>query len=223
MSIAGLDVGTTVCRLIAVDDEGNVRATAYSEYPLITKGSRLEIDPMSTATKIAWVIDNAKSKQELPSRYMCAEDFVLAKFTGNPVMSWSSAARTMMYDVTKKEWWKELMDYLEIREEMVSHTLPSAEVVGRMSAGVREELGFSSNVLIATGGHDQICGAIGSGAVMDGIVADNTGTFECVLACVGDERRRTADRSLLMNNGLALYPHGPALRTLAHTARRTGV
>jgi xylulokinase len=291
MSIAGLDVGTTVCRLIAVDDEGNVRATAYSEYPLITKGSRLEIDPnqlwrsvcevcaevsqkmsndpietlavsamgdtlittdwhfnpdrnailafdsrskaqcarlidhfgvsslfehtgvpahpMSTATKIAWVIDNAKSKQELPARYMCAEDFVIARFTGNPVMSWSSAARTMMYDVTKKEWWKELMDYLEIREDMVSHTLPSAEVVGRISAGVREELGFSRNVLIATGGHDQICGAIGSGAVMDGIVADNTGTFECVLACVGDERRRTVDRALLMNNGLALYPHGP--------------
>jgi xylulokinase len=291
MSVAGLDVGTTVCRLIAIDDEGNVCATAYSEYPLITKGSWFEIDPnqmwdsvcevcaevagkvrndpieflavsamgdtlittdkrfnsnrnailafdsrskdqcerlidrfgvsslyehtgmpahpMSTATKIAWVIDTARSKEQLPARYMCAEDFVIARFTGKPVMSWSSAARTMMYDVTKKTWWKELMDHLEIRENMVSRTLPSAEVVDHISARVREELGFTSNVLIATGGHDQICSAIGSGAVIDGVVADNTGTFECVLACVGDERRRTADRSLLMKKGLALYPHGP--------------
>jgi xylulokinase len=45
--------------------------------------------------------------------------------------------------------------------------------------------------------------------VSDGVVADNTGTFECVLACVGNERRKGADRSLLMNKGLALYPHGP--------------
>ncbi len=291
MSIAGLDVGTTVCRLIAVNEEGDVLATAYSEYPLITKESWLEIDPnqlwdsvckvcaevsrkvrndpieflavsamgdtlittdtrfnpdrnailafdsrsksqcermighfgvnslyehtgvpahpMATVTKIAWIVDNVKSKNALPARYMCAEDFVIARFTGRPVMSWSSAARTMMYDVTTKIWWKDVLDYLEIREDMVSSTLPSAEIVDHVSAEIREELGFAKNLLIVTGGHDQICSAIGSGAVSDGVVADNTGTFECVLVCVGDERRQGADRSLLTNKGLALYPHGP--------------
>lgn len=35
MSLVGLDVGTTGCKAVAFDLQGNVIASAYREYPLL--------------------------------------------------------------------------------------------------------------------------------------------------------------------------------------------
>ena len=291
MSLAGLDVGTTVCRLIVFDETGKILTGSYREYPLMTSKKWLEIDPnqlwdsvcevcreaaskvkddpievigvsamgdslimanadfsplgnailafdtrsqkqcdqlvqqfgleklyditgmpahpMTTVTKIAWVRDHPEYIAPFPARLMCAEDFVLAKFTGNPVMSWSSAARTMMFDADAKTWWGEMLQFLKVSEKSVSELAPSAAAAGKISKGIAEDLGLSPDLLFVTGGHDQICSAIGSGAVEDGIVSDNNGTFECVIACVGEERKQVVAKSVLGNNKLALYHHGP--------------
>ena len=259
MSLGGLDVGTTVCRLIVFNENGKILTSVYREYPLITSKNWLEIDPerlwnsvcevcreaalkvgydpieaiavsamgdtlivtdkifnpvrnailafdnrskeacdqlinkygnekifdmtgmpahpMATATKIAWVFDNLKNGDKLIERFMCTEDFVIAKLTGNPVMSWSTAARTMMFDSNLKQWWADMLHNLGLSEGMLSTVNSSAAIAGRISTSAAENLGLSRDLLIVTAGHDQICSAIGSGAVKDGIVSDNTGTF----------------------------------------------
>ncbi len=45
MSLGGLDVGTTVSRLIVFNESGKKLATAFREYPLISDKNKQEIDP----------------------------------------------------------------------------------------------------------------------------------------------------------------------------------
>ena len=288
MSFGGLDVGTTVARLLVFDEEGREIASAYGEYPLLTEGGYLEVSPerlwsavcgvcreasaevtgdpikslavsamgdslfvtdgalqpaanvilafdtrskdacarladalgferwheatgmpahsMATATKIAWYLSERQSRN---LRFLCAEDFVIGKLTGNPVMSWTTAARTMLFDVGNKRWWRPVLDLIGIDENALSRVEPCASVAGTIARSAVEETGLDIQTRVVTGGHDQICSAIGSGAVRDGIVSDNTGTFECVIAAIAGSRRSAVDRAALAGNNLALYPHGP--------------
>jgi xylulokinase len=289
MSLGGLDVGTTMCRLIVFDESGRILTSAYREYPLITDHDQIEIDPthlwssvcdvcreasskvpndpieaigvsamgdtliptnsdftplgnailafdmrskkqndniigqlgferihritgmpahpMNTASKILWRQESTPVGKK-GTRYMCTEDFVIAKLTGNPVMSYSMAGRTMMFDVSARCWWSNMLECIGIKDTCLSAVTASATAAGRVSKSIVEELGLSEKVLIVTAGHDQICSAVGSGAVQDGMVADNTGTFECVIAGVGEERRKNIDLSILAHNNLAFYSHG---------------
>jgi xylulokinase len=292
MSLGGLDVGTTVCRLIVFDRTGRIIASEYEGYPLVASRDRLEIDPaklwkavcgvckaasgkvghdpleaiavsamgdtlivadrnldpvrnailafdtrsepqcrrlvsrfgleklydetgmpahsMTTATKIAWVLDEAGKRRGAGSeRFMCTEDFVIGRLTGRPVMSWSSAARTMLYNSESKAWWPEIIQSMDFSEKSLSDVEPSATLVEGLSRRVAEQTGLPAGLPIVTAGHDQICSAIGAGALQDGTISDNTGTFECVIGCVGEGKKRSIDKSVLSGSGLALYPHGP--------------
>ena len=59
-------------------------------------------------------------------------------------------------------------------------TAPSGTVIGEVDAKVATELGLPQGVVCVTGGHDQPCGALGSGIIRSGEVMDATGTVECI-------------------------------------------
>jgi len=164
--------------------------------------------PMATATKVLWMVESADQTGCTPAHFMCAEDFVIARLTGSPAMSYSTAARTMIFDSPSKQWWGDMLDRIGIGKDTLSSAVSSATVVGTASTHIADRLGLPRNMAVVTGGHDQICSAVGSGAVKDGMVSDNTGTFECVIAAVGDNRMATVDASILASNNLAYYPHG---------------
>ncbi len=165
--------------------------------------------PMSTASKVLWMLDSAGKEGKIPARFMCTEDFVISRFTGTPILSWSTAGRTMMFNCSIKKWWAEMLNYLTIDEENLSKVVPSATTVGKISKRIAKDLGLSKDVIIVTAGHDQICSAIGSGAVKYGMVSDNTGTFECVIVGVDGIRKNEVDMKVLADNNLAFYLHGP--------------
>ena len=41
-------------------------------------------------------------------------------------------------------------------------------------------MGWKEKVIVATGGHDQPCGALGSGVIKPALAMDATGTVECI-------------------------------------------
>ena len=62
MSLGGLDVGTTVSRLIVFNESGKILATAFREYPLLSDKDRQEIDPGSLWRAVCEVCREAASK-----------------------------------------------------------------------------------------------------------------------------------------------------------------
>jgi xylulokinase len=108
------------------------------------------------------------------------EDFVIHRLTGERVISYSLASRTMGLDVEAKDWAGEIFEAAGIDVRLMSKPVASGTIAGPILPGVARELGVGGKLLVVTGGHDQMCVAVGSGALDDGIAANGAGTVEAL-------------------------------------------
>src|SRR5699024_4555660 len=127
------------------------------------------------AAKIAWF---RKHKPELFSKirmmFMC-DDYLLWHLGGCKVSHGSSWCTSYFWDITRKQWWPEMMEYLGISADQLPEIVECGEPVGKILPEVAEELGLPEDLLLVMGGQDQSSGAIGVGNVKPGIFSESTG------------------------------------------------
>jgi xylulokinase len=286
MSFLGLDVGTTGCKALAVDDGGTVIAQAYREYPLVgdkpgwneldsvrlwrsivevianvarqtrsdpvmavgvssqgeavapigrdgtplgnfivTFDNRTEpqsawwehrlgkrkifqitgmpLHPMYSINKIMWIRENRPEVWAAAWKLLCVEDFVIFKLCGSAAIDHSLAARTMCFDVRRKRWSPEILSRADVDPALLADPRPSGEAVGTIRREIAEETGLDKAVIVATGGHDQPCGALGAGAVRPGMVMNAIGTSDVLCPAFP---RALLTGAMLANN-YCCYPH----------------
>ncbi len=160
----------------ALDEKiGALRVYEITGYPL---------NPVPSSVRILWL------KDELPEVYgkiwkvMLWEDFVNWKLTGEDVMSYSTAASSQLFDIRSKRWSSEILEEFDISTDILPECLPSGETVGEVHSEASEETGLAEGTLVAAGGWDQSCGALGAGVVEEGEACNTTGTVECITAIV---------------------------------------
>lgn len=91
------------------------------------------------------------------------EDFVGYMLTGERKVSYSSAARSMAFDIRKFQWSEELLSLAGIKKSQMSIPASPCTVIGRILPEMAEEFHLNPNMKLVTGGHDQTCAALGSG------------------------------------------------------------
>jgi len=136
--------------------------------------------PIYPLSKIQWLRENESDVYKRTAMFLCWEDYVNLKLCGIPVIDYSVASRTMMFDITKKEWSKEILEAAELDENLLPEAKPAGTVIGQLTSEAAKETGLSERTLIVTGGHDQACGSLGAGIVESGPAMDATGTVECI-------------------------------------------
>ena len=135
--------------------------------------------PLFTLYKILW-LKMHKPETWAKSRYfLCFEDLFQFKTGILPCISWSLAGRTMMFDVIKHDWSKEILESVGVDKEKLSHPIASGEVAGQIDINYGRDLGFRNPVLMVAGGHDQTCSALGAGVIKPGLCMYATGSVEC--------------------------------------------
>ena len=80
-----------------------------------------------------------------------------------------------VFDIKKKLWWDEMLDFLGISPQHLPEVLPSATPAGSISREAALASGLSSQTMVITGAYDHVAGAIGSGNITEGIVSETTG------------------------------------------------
>jgi len=286
MSYAGLDIGTTVCKGIVVNDRGRVLARSSAEHSLTTnRQGQTELDsravwanvklvlshlarnvsgdpisaisisgmgdtvtpvdsrgeplansllafdnrstaeaelleqqfgrdwifqttgmpchPMYSASKILWWKKHQPDVFNHSARFLCYEDLILHWLGAEPTISYSSAARTMLFDIHTKAWSTPLTDACGLARDQLAHPSPSGTMVGLLSAPLAEELGMPICPILVVGGHDQACGALGAGVVEPGCLLDSTGTFEILFLAFD----RPGSQPGYLENNFSIYPH----------------
>jgi len=133
-----------------------------------------------TLFKILWFKDNRAELWKKTKYFLCFEDLLQYRLGLEPTISYCLAGRTMMFDVLKEEWSKEILDEIGITNEQLARPIPSGEVAGTIDPKIATELGLSKNTFIVAGGHDQSCSALGAGVIEDGVAMYATGTVECI-------------------------------------------
>ena len=136
--------------------------------------------PIYPLPKIQWLREHESEVYRKTAMFLCWEDYVNMKLCGKPVIDFSVASRTMMFDIAKKEWSREILETAELDENLLPETQPAGTVIGQLDSDAAKETGLSEETFVVTGGHDQACGALGAGIVESGPAMDATGTVECI-------------------------------------------
>ena len=189
--------------MLYTDSRGEEEANAFKEYAeKIFRISGVCPQGMYAVYKLLWIKAHRPDVYRSAEKLMLVGDFVGYQLTGTRGSDYASAARTGVFDIREKKFSKELCSLFGVDEKLFSPVLPSGAAVGEIKAELLEEWGAKAPVLLVAGGHDQICAAMGAGAVEAGACADGMGTVECVAALYRQP-------SSAMEMGVCGYPNVP--------------
>ena len=163
----------------------------------------LPLHAMFALNKIMWFKANRPELYARSVRFLSVGDYILLRLGMPFVTDYSLAGRTMAFDIHKKTWSAELLAAAGIGPEYFPEVMPAGHKVGTLSHRMAAELGLPDGVVVALGGHDQPCGALGAGAIDPGQVAVAAGTYECATA-VSD---RPVNTPLAFGYSLNSYCH----------------
>ena len=187
--IYAMSIDTQCETIIFTDDEGTPldkaivwldnRATAqaeeihahFGEKKVYEVTGQPEINATWPATKLLWVRQNKPEIFGKIKKIFLLEDYLLYKLTGEFVTEQTLQSSTIYFDIVNRTWWKEMLDFIGVDEELLPRILESGKLVGEFEG-----------IKVVTGAIDQIAGAIGAGVVKKGIVSEMTGTTMAVFA-----------------------------------------
>ncbi|MBQ8605778.1 MAG: hypothetical protein IJ408_03495 [Clostridia bacterium] len=188
--IEAFSIDTQGETLIVTDDDGKPlypaivwldnRATDEAEAIKEKFGNELvynvtgqpEITAGWPAAKMLWLKNNKPEIFSKVRKIFMLEDWILYNLTGNFCTEPTIQSSTIYYDIVNKCWWKDMMDFIGITEDMLPTLYKSAEKIGEYNG-----------IKAVTGGLDQIAGTLGAGVVTSDKISEMTGTIMaiCVL------------------------------------------
>ena len=196
--------GRPLCRFIsAIDTRAEQQTRWWAEQvgrERLFQITGMPLHPMYTINKLMWLRDNQPGIFAASSRFLCMQDFVFHQLGLPPAMDHSLAARTMAFDIHRRAWSGEILDLAGMDAARFSPALPSGAAIGEVPASIAETLGLGRGGVAVTGGHDQPAGALGCGAIVEGICMDSTGTVECVGVASSRPVRSRMPRSRRLSN-----------------------
>jgi xylulokinase len=154
-------------------------------------------------TKLKWIKEHQPDLYERAHKFLLWGSFVSFMLGAEPVVDYSLANRTLLFDVDREAWSEELLKLARLDRSKLPDTAPSGTVIGTVSEHVAGELGLPSNVSIVTGAHDQLANAVGCGVIKEGRAVYGMGTFICITP-VFSERREPA---VMIERGLNTEHH----------------
>lgn len=134
--------------------------------------------PMNSLCKVLWLRGARPGIFRSASRITTYSDYVIARLTGSATIDASMASRTMAYELEGRRWSSGILGRLDLDPALFSPVAPCGAVVGTLRAQLASELGLSPRLLVVAGGHDQVCAALGAGAIGEGLGVVSTGTAE---------------------------------------------
>lgn len=146
----------------------------------IQKIAGIKPHSMYSLPKVMWIKKNHPEDYAKTKHILMMEDYVIYMLTGNAVIDYSLAARSMAFDISDLQWSDEIFAAAGIEKSLFSVPVISGTNAGNVRKELAEELGLRPNVAIVPVGHDQVAAAIGSGVFEPDCAVDGAGTVECV-------------------------------------------
>ncbi|MEH7235627.1 xylulokinase [Bacillus sp. JJ1562] len=145
----------------------------------VTKNPALE---GFTLPKILWVKENEPQVFERSNVFLLPKDYLRYRITGGVHMEYSDAAGTLMLNVSKREWSKEVLETFGLEPKFCPPLVESHAFIGMVTSEFAEVTGLSRETKVFAGGADNACGAIGSGILSEGKTLCSIGTSGVVLS-----------------------------------------
>ena len=142
------------------------------------------ICPTWPATKILWLKHHEPDTFRKAHKYLLAEDYLIYRLTGRCVSEYSIYSSSLLLDITKHAYWKDMLDLLDVSEDQFPELRESGTAVGKLDPKAADETGLSRDTLVVTGSYDHAAGSIGSGTIHAGMLSETTGSSMALCAPV---------------------------------------
>jgi glycerol kinase len=183
---SGMPVGPAIVwqdrRTASYCDE--LRAAGYSE--LVRSKTGLVIDAYFSATKIRWILDNTNGARDRANNGELAcgtiDSWLIWKLTNGKVHATdaSNASRTMLYDIYRNEWDRDLLRMFDIPISILPCVVANQAVVGVTACE-----GLPPGIPIAGVAGDQQAALFGQVCLQPGMAKNTYGTGCFMLMNVG--------------------------------------
>ena len=137
-----------------------------------------------TAPKILWVQQQEPEIWRQTRHILLPKDYVRYRLTGDYAMDKADGSGTILFDLNQRDWSGEMLDALGIPPDYLPPTYEGTLVTGRLTSQAAQLLRLPEGIPVFAGGGDQAAGAVGTGAVEEGIVSLSLGTSGVVFASV---------------------------------------
>jgi len=137
-----------------------------------------------TAPKIVWVKNHEPEVYARVRHILLPKDYVRLKLTGAYATDKADGAGTVLFDLRRRDWSPEVVAALGIDPAWLPPTFEGPAVTGHITRQAAEATGLRAGTPVVAGGGDQAAGAVGTGAVVEGMVSLSLGTSGVVFAAV---------------------------------------
>ena len=222
--------------VIPVDEEGralrpailgmDTRTVAENRWLVETFGADelfrrtgMPVHTINTLPKLLWLREHEPDTWRRAHQFLLYEDFFLRRLGGAAIISGCLASRTQMMDLTTGAWATDILNRCGIDTARLAQPAPpEGGPVGKLRRELADALGIQGEVVLAAGGHDQACAALGAGVITPGLAMVSTGTAEVVEVALGSPA--LDDR--LRDGGISVYRHVVPGLYLAMTLNHSG-
>ncbi len=135
-----------------------------------------------TACKALWVRNHEPEIWKKTRHMLLPKDYVRYRLTGLIKQEISDASGTNLLDVRRRCWSEEILEKLEIDPALLPELVESADAAGVITEEAAQATGLLPGTVVAGGGGDNMCAAVGTGVVVPGKAFTTIGTSGVVYA-----------------------------------------
>jgi len=125
-------------------------------------------------TQLEWLRVNRPDHFRRAALMVGTLDYMNMKLTGRVATDRTNAAISQLFGLEQLDWSDQLLALPHMPRERMPQIVPSGQPLGSLTAEAARALGINTTAVVASGGHDQYCAALGSGV---------TGAGDCLLSC----------------------------------------
>lgn len=140
--------------------------------------------PGYTIPKLLWLKENEPDAFARVASFLLPHDYLNFRLTGVKRMEYGDASGSGILNVRTRQWDLDLVRFVDPRVESMLPELGSSNAVhGTLAPAVAAAWGLGGEVLVSSGGGDNMMGAIGTGNLGGGVVTASFGTSGTLYAC----------------------------------------
>ncbi len=117
---------------------------------------------------LLWLRDNEAEAYQRARWALQPKDWLRMRLTGDVATDPSDASATLLYDLQRDAWARDVIEVLGLRQDLLPPILGSAQVAGSLCASAASDLGLAEGIPVAAGASDTAAAALGSGLIRDG-------------------------------------------------------
>ncbi|WP_020406497.1 xylulokinase [Hahella ganghwensis] len=139
-----------------------------------------------TLSKLLWLKQNEPVCFHRIAHILLPHDYLNYWLTGNIATEFGDASGTGYFDIRTRQWNLDVLALVDSSGRLAKALPPLLEAhqtFGTVRTKVAKLLGLDANVIVSSGGGDNMMGAIGTGNIHDGVVTMSLGTSGAVYAC----------------------------------------